>query len=111
MQNHHSKVLNELRAQQRNQITLKQKEQRRKLSEVLKEHEEEIENLKRDQEQNMLELIKSQQFVKNENESISDDVHGNAHLTLPSYILEDLQAGRTPEPVDFNAVTMIFAGI
>ncbi|KAJ3030021.1 UNVERIFIED_CONTAM: hypothetical protein HDU68_010370 [Siphonaria sp. JEL0065] len=46
---HHKTVSNELRRQHRSSISHKNKEQRRRISELLKDHEEEIEQLKIDQ--------------------------------------------------------------
>ena len=81
------------------------------MADTLKEQEEELQNLKSEQETQMMELIKSQQFAKNDKSAAESDItQTHAGIGLPGYILDELQAGRTPEASQFNAVTVFYTG-
>ncbi|KAJ3194854.1 hypothetical protein HK101_001745 [Irineochytrium annulatum] len=107
---HHKKLLTDLRAVHRNNIAQKQREQRRKMSEVRKEHEEEIEGIKTDQAQAMKELIATQQ-QSDDIRKDSDSSQRLLGLMLPSHVMEEIEAGRTPEPKSYDRVTLFFTDL
>ncbi|KAJ3117085.1 hypothetical protein HDU96_008003 [Phlyctochytrium bullatum] len=110
LQLHHKKTLTDLRNHHRALISTKQRDQRRKLAELLKDHEEEIQLIKAEQVASMEELIATQK----ESEQIQKDNDTSEKLLgmmLPGHVLEDLEAGITPEPKSFETVTIFFTDI
>ncbi|KAJ3018549.1 UNVERIFIED_CONTAM: hypothetical protein HDU68_011093, partial [Siphonaria sp. JEL0065] len=60
---HHKKLLAELKQGQRSTISLKTKEHRRKISELMKDHEEEIEQIKVEQNSSMQDIYEFKKLV------------------------------------------------
>ncbi|KAJ3139108.1 hypothetical protein HK101_003670 [Irineochytrium annulatum] len=110
LNHHHKKILTDLRALHRNLLTQKQREQRRKTSEVRKEHEEEIEAVKIEQTQSMQELLASQ-LQTDDARKDSDSSARLLDMMLPAHVIEEIEAGRTPEPQSFPRVTVLFADL
>ncbi|KAJ3095587.1 hypothetical protein HDU97_006790 [Phlyctochytrium planicorne] len=110
LQQHHKKTLADLRHHHRALIATKQRDHRRKLAEVLKDHEEEIQLVKAEQVASMEELLATQK----ESEQIQKDNDTSEKLLgmmLPGHVLEDLEAGITPEPKSFENITIFFTDI
>ncbi|KAJ3165312.1 hypothetical protein HK101_000241, partial [Irineochytrium annulatum] len=107
---HHKKILADLRALHRNLHTQKQREQRRKMSEVRKEQEEEIEAIKIEQSQAMNELIATQQQSDDVRKD-SDNSQRLLEMMLPAHVMEEIEAGRTPEPKSYDRVTLFFTDL
>ncbi|KAI8851793.1 adenylate and guanylate cyclase catalytic domain-containing protein [Chytridium lagenaria] len=110
LQLHHKKTLQDLRHHHRALVSQKQRDHRRKLAELLKDHEEEIQIIKAEQVASMEELIATQK----ESEQIQKDNDTSEKLLgmmLPGHVLEDLEAGVTPEPKSFENVTIFFTDI
>ncbi|KAJ3317529.1 Nitrogen permease regulator 2 [Blyttiomyces sp. JEL0837] len=107
---HHRAILHELRAQHKNIVNLKSREHRRKMQDLLKEQEEEIENIKSDQAQVMADLLTSQ-TQKNDQIADTEMSHALLGMMLPAHVLEDLDKGITPQPSEFENVTIFFTDI
>ncbi|KAJ3192918.1 hypothetical protein HK101_005757 [Irineochytrium annulatum] len=122
---HHRKLLGDIRALHRNLIVQKQREQRRKTSEVRKEQEEEIEAIKIEQAQSMNELMgessihnKAFAHITPATQKQSDDVRKDSDnsqrllgMMLPAHVMEEIEAGRTPEPKSYDRVTLFFTDL
>ncbi|KAJ3333925.1 Receptor-type guanylate cyclase gcy-13 [Blyttiomyces sp. JEL0837] len=107
---HHRNMQIELRAQHKNDINLKNKEHRRKIADLLKEHEEEIEGIKLDQSQIMADLLETHAARKNQR-SDTENSQALLGMMLPSHVLEELEKGQTPQPCQFEGVTIFFTDI
>ncbi|KAJ3296489.1 hypothetical protein HDU79_006514 [Rhizoclosmatium sp. JEL0117] len=107
---HHKKVVVELRQLHRSILSQKAKEQRRKVSDLLKDHEEEIEQIKMDQAATMKELLDThlQSEEMRADTAISQNLLG---MMLPAHIMEQMELGVQPEPEQFNCVTLFFTDI
>ncbi|KAJ3332009.1 Nitrogen permease reactivator protein [Blyttiomyces sp. JEL0837] len=101
---------NELKAQHRTIIHLKQREHRRKISDLVKEHEEELEAIKTDQAQTMSDLLTSD-ATKNDARADTELAQTLLGMMLPAHVLEDLEKGQTPQPSQFEGVTLFFTDI
>ncbi|KAJ3412698.1 Guanylate cyclase 2G [Chytridiales sp. JEL 0842] len=110
LQMHHKKLLAELRAQHKSQVQTKQREQRKKMQELLDDHTEELEGIKADQEIAMTELAKSHAAAR-EQQADTESSLSVLGMMLPAHILSELEAGKTPEPTEFNMVTLFFTDI
>ncbi|KAJ3286586.1 hypothetical protein HDU79_006358 [Rhizoclosmatium sp. JEL0117] len=107
---HHKIVHSELKRQHRSVYNQKSKEQRRRVSELLKDHEEEIETLKIDQAAAMKELLDTQ----TQSEELRADTAVSQNLLgmmLPAHIMEKIELGQVPEPEQFKCVTLFFTDI
>ncbi|KAJ3267668.1 hypothetical protein HDU76_011679, partial [Blyttiomyces sp. JEL0837] len=103
----HNRVLhNELKAQHKTIVQLKQQEHRRKIADLVKEHEEELEAIKADQ-AIMADLLASQ-VTKNDVRADTEMAQNLLGMMLPAHVLEDLEKGQTPQPSQFEGVTLFF---
>ncbi|KAJ3264648.1 hypothetical protein HDU76_012150, partial [Blyttiomyces sp. JEL0837] len=107
---HNRKLHNELKAQHKTILHLKQREHRRKIVDLVKEHEEEIEAIKTDQAQIMADLLATQ-ATKNDERADTEMAQNLLGMILPSHVLEDLEKGQTPQPSQFEGVTVFFTDI
>ncbi|KAJ3301923.1 Nitrogen permease reactivator protein, partial [Blyttiomyces sp. JEL0837] len=107
----HNKTLhNELKAQHRTILQLKKREHGRKVSDLVKEHEEELEAIKTDQAQIMSDLLASD-AAKNDAHADTEVAQTLLGMMLPAHVLEDLEKGQTPQPSQFEGVTLFFTDI
>ncbi|KAJ3298574.1 hypothetical protein HDU79_009339 [Rhizoclosmatium sp. JEL0117] len=107
---HHKKVLSEMKQLQRTALSVKAKEHRRKISDLLKEHEDEIEQIKVEQAATMQELL--QTHLESEEMRADTAVSQNLlGMMLPGHIMEQIENGIVPGPEQFNCVTVFFTDI
>ncbi|KAI8831003.1 adenylate and guanylate cyclase catalytic domain-containing protein [Chytriomyces cf. hyalinus JEL632] len=107
---YHKKILTELKQLHRSVISQKSKEQRRRISDLLKDHEEEIEQIKMEQTQTMNDLLETHL----QSEEMRADTAQSQNLLgmmLPAHIMEKIELGITPEPEQFEVVTLFFTDI
>ncbi|KAJ3408504.1 Retinal guanylyl cyclase 2, partial [Chytriomyces hyalinus] len=107
---YHKKILSELKQLHRSVISQKSKEQRRRISDLLKDHEEEIEQIKMEQTQTMNDLLETHL----QSEEMRADTAQSQNLLgmmLPAHIMEKIELGITPEPEQFEVVTLFFTDI
>ncbi|KAJ3412699.1 Guanylate cyclase 2G [Chytridiales sp. JEL 0842] len=130
LQAHHKKLLTELRVQHKTQFQGKQREHRKKIQEMTHDHAEELETLKADQEVAMegeknrfgfrmgvltdrsicLELLKTQAIAR-EQQADTESSLSVLGTMLPGHIMAEIEQGKTPEPAEFNLVTVFFTDI
>ncbi|KAJ3378482.1 hypothetical protein HDU80_002838 [Chytriomyces hyalinus] len=107
---YHKKIHTELKQHHRSVLSQKSKEQRRRISDLLKDHEDEIENIKLEQTQTMNELLETHL----QSEEMRADTAQSQNLLgmmLPAHIMEKIELGITPEPEQFDCVTLFFTDI
>ncbi|KAJ3317448.1 Receptor-type guanylate cyclase gcy-13 [Blyttiomyces sp. JEL0837] len=100
----------ELRAQHKNIINLKTKEHKRKIADLMKENEEEIEGIKSDQAQIMADLLETH-AARQDQRSDTEMSQALLGMMLPAHVLEELEKGQTPQPSQFENVTIFFTDI
>ncbi|KAJ3393265.1 hypothetical protein HDU84_002344 [Entophlyctis sp. JEL0112] len=107
---HHKKIAAELKQQHRTILSQKTKEQRRKITDLLKDHEEEIEQLKMEQAATMKELLETHLHAEEmrADTGVAQNLLG---MMLPSHIMEKIEQGQTPEPEQFSFVSLFFTDI